>query len=157
MATKYVIQWRDDPSFCVGVSQVSSGSPVVLTLLQGAGSPTTQWYMDANTGLITSVADPSLCLDISGVDPGNHTPIIVANIVLGRQYQSWNWVGSPGRIMNNGALNFYVDNKDCSRSPGNPIILYDSGGKCQWWRILAVPTLEMAAAGAEQEEAVVAD
>jgi hypothetical protein len=156
MATKYVIQWRDDPSFCIGVSQVSSGSPVVLTLLQGAGSPTTQWYMDANTGFITSVADPSLCLDINGVNPGNHTPLIVANIVLGRPYQSWNWVGSPGRIMNNGALNFYVDNKDCKRSAGNPIILYDVGGQCQWWRILAVPTLEMAAA-AEREEVVVAD
>ncbi len=144
---RYVIQWQADPSYCIGIQQVSAGSPAVLTLLQGAGSPTTQWEMDPVTGNIRSVADTTLYLTIQGVNPSNDTPLVVANFVLGNPYQSWNWVGSPGRIMNNGALNFYVDNTRCARTPGNPIILYDSTGGCQSWKILAVPSLEEVAAG----------
>lgn len=152
-STSYIIQWQQNPSYCIGIQQAVANQPVLLTLLQGAGSPTTRWNMDPNTGLITSAADPNLCLDIRGVSPANLTPLIVANPVLGRPYQSWNWLGSPGRIMNNGAPNFYVDDQGCSTTPGNPIILYDSSGGCQWWNVIPVTTLQFVALAEKAEAA----
>lgn len=155
-STPYIIQWQQDTSYCLGINQAAPNNPVVLTFLSGPDNPFTQWQMDPNTGFITSVADDTLFLDIQGVQPKNGTPLIVTSLVPGRTYQQWNWLGSPGRIMNIGAPNFYADNQRCRTTLGNTIQLYDSGGKCQWWNILFVRVLEFTAIG-DREAAIIGD
>ena len=78
MSTKYVIQFTANSNFCLGVTTASPGTPVVLSILQGAGSSLTQWYLDANTGLISLVGSPDpqnpLYLDFQGTSPSTEAP-----------------------------------------------------------------------------------
>jgi hypothetical protein len=149
-ATKYIIQWAANPSYCLGIPQANSGQVTQLTILQGAGNPNTQWECDPNTGVITSAANPALCLDISGNNPGNQVAVIVANYVLGRSYQTWNWLGRPGWLMNNGAPGFYLDNYMCQAVAGNPVQIYDASGRCQGWTLIAVPAVQAVLARHQQ-------
>lgn len=154
MATKYVIQFNTNPNFCLGVTAASPGNPVVLSILQGAGSPLTQWYIDPNTGTITLVGSPDpnnpLYLDFQGTSPSKGNAIIVANFVLGRTFQKWNWVGNPPYVMNIGAPTFCIDDSGGGTQPGNKIQIWtqQSGNTNQQWQFLAVPVLESALATA---------
>ena len=139
----YIIQLVANRGYCLGVQQASPGSNVTLSNLQGVGSKTTQWELDPNSGLITLAADHTLCLDIQGNAPGNGVQLIVATFVLGRPTQSWNWVGSPPSITNNGAQDFCVDNSAGNVAPGNKIQLWqqNDGNANQQWTELSVPML----------------
>lgn len=122
--------------------QASARQPLILSFLQGAGSPLTQWYMDPNIGLTRLVADPNLCIDVQGtVVQGSQ--LILSTFVPGRQSQRWNWLGSPPYVSNNAAGNMVIDNSGGSISPGNPILVWPQhGGQNQQWTELSVPALE---------------
>ena len=141
-ATKYIIQSLQNQNYCIGVRQASARQPLVLSFLQGAGSPNTQWYMDPNTGLITLVADPSLCIDVQGtVIQGSQ--LILSTYVPGRQSQSWNWLGNPPYVSNNAAGNMVIDNSGGNISPGNPILVWgQNSGTNQQWTELSVAGVE---------------
>ena len=142
--TNYILQFIANRGFCLGVQQASPGSNVILSNLQGVGNKTTQWELDPNSGVISLAADPSLCLDIQGNAPADGVPLIVAEPVLGRLTQIWNWVGSPPFIMNIGAPNFCVDNNNGGTAPGNRIQLWGqgNGNTNQQWTKLSVPLLQ---------------
>lgn len=146
MSTTYVLQLQSNPNYCIGVQAASSGSPVVLSYLQGAGSKLTQWILDPNTLLITSAAAPSLCLDVKGtVTQGSQ--LIITDIVLGRQSQQWNWVGNPPYISNIAASNMVIDNSGGNNSQGNPILIWgQNGGTNQQWLRTSVQFVEAATA-----------
>jgi hypothetical protein len=141
---KYVIQYQINPSFCLGVSSATAGTPVLLNLLAGVGNPNTQWDVDPSSGLITLVGNSNLALAYSGTIPGNGTPLIVAQIVLGAPSQRWNWVGNPPDINSLGAPGFVVDNSNGGQQPGNKIQLwqFQGGNTNQAWTFTPVPTLE---------------
>jgi len=140
--TKYIIQSLQNPNYCVGVRQASANQPVVLSFLQGAGSPLTQWYMDPNTGIISLVADPTLYIDVQGtVVQGSQ--LILSPYVPGRQSQSWNWLGNPPYISNNAAGNMVMDNSGSNIAPGNPILVWQqNNGQNQKWTELSVMATE---------------
>jgi hypothetical protein len=149
MSTKYVIQLSANTNLCLGVTQANPGSPVVLSLLQGAGSPLTQWYIDPNSGTIQlagSPADSPLYLDVQGTNPSNDTPLMVSSFTLGRTTQRWNWLGNPPYVMNQGAPTFCIDS--AGAQTGTKVILYSqqNGNPNQQWQLLAVPVLEHALA-----------
>jgi hypothetical protein len=152
MSTKYVIQFTTNPNFCLGVTSAAPGSPVVLSILQGAGSKLTQWELDANTGLISLVGSPDpqnpLYLDFQGTSPSNGSTVIVSALVLGRTFQKWNWVGNPPYVMNLGAPTYCVDDNSGGTQPGNKIQIWSqqNGNTNQQWQFLAVPVLEQALA-----------
>src|SRR6202035_5287523 len=142
----YIIQLVANRGYCLGVQQASPGSNVVLSNLQGIGNKTTQWELDPNSGRITLAGSANLCLDIQGNSPGNGVQLIVADYVLGRPTQIWNWVGSPPSIMNTGAPGFCVDNNGGNVAPGNKIQLYATNGtNAQQWTELSVHMLKKAA------------
>jgi len=142
MATKYVLISNQNTNLCIGATQASAGSLVTLTLLGGGTNPLSQWYLDANTGHITLVANPDLYLDVQGIVTQG-SQLIVADFVLGRQSQSWNWLGNPPQINNNASPNMVVDNSGGNPNPGNPILIWQAnGGVNQKWTKLAVPTYE---------------
>jgi hypothetical protein len=140
--TKYIIQSLQNQNYCIGVTQASARQPLILSFLQGAGSPLTQWFMDPNTGLMRLVADPNLCIDVQGtVVQGPQ--LILSTFVPGRQSQSWNWLGNPPYISNNAAGNMVIDNSGGSIRPGNPVLVWpQNGGQNQQWTELSVSALE---------------
>jgi|GEM_PF-2505161 len=142
MSTKYIIQSLQNQNYCIGVRQASANQPLVLSYLQGAGSPLSQWYMDPNTGIITLVADPRLCIDVQGVVIQG-SQLILSPYVPGRQSQNWNWLGNPPFISNNSAGNMVIDNSGGSITPGNPILVWSqNGGNNQKWTELSVAGVE---------------
>ena len=146
-ATKYVIQFSANTNFCLGVTAANPGAQVTLTLLQGAGTPLTQWYIDPNSGYITLAgADPSspLYLDFQGATPSNGVPLIVSSFALGRNSQRWNWIGNPPYVMNVGAPNYCIDDSNGGTQPGNRVQIWtqQNGNTNQQWQFLAVPVLE---------------
>lgn len=141
MATAYIIQSAQNPNFCIGVTQASAGSLVVLSTLQGAGNTLTQWLLDPNTGHMQLAANPDLYLDWQGTSPSG-SQLIVTDYVLGRTSQTWNWVGNPPYISNNAAFNYVIDNSGAQVTAGNPILLWPQNSAInQKWNRLAVPRL----------------
>jgi hypothetical protein len=141
----YVIQLLGDRNLCLGVESAAANSTVKLMQLAGAGNPNTQWNMDANTGLITLVADKNMYLDIQGTDLSNGTAIIIANYVLGRPTQSWNWVGNPNFILNNGGPTFCVDATSTWTVGADTHMWSQSqNNQNQKWSILSVPAMQAA-------------
>jgi hypothetical protein len=140
--TKYIIQCQQNSNYCIGVTQPSAQQTVILSFLQGAGNPSTQWTMDPNTGLIRLAADPNLCLDVQGtVIQGSQ--LIISPYVLGRQSQAWNWLGNPPYISNNASGQMVIDNSGGDINPNNPILVWpQDGGANQKWTMLAVPAVE---------------
>ena len=148
MSTKYVIVLNANTNICLGVTTASPGTPVVLSILQGAGSPLTQWYLDANSGAISLAGSPEgnpLYLDFQGTSASNGNGVIVSNSVLGRTFQKWNWVGNPPYVMNVGAPTYCIDDTG-STQPGTKVYIYNqmNGNINQQWQFLAVPVLEEA-------------
>ncbi|WCM87649.1 RICIN domain-containing protein [Acidovorax sp. NCPPB 3576] len=139
--TAYVIQSLQNTNLCIGVANVAAGSLVTLNVLSGVGGKNSQWNMDPNSGFITLAADPSLCLDVQGYD-GQQGQVIVANLVLGRTSQQWNWVGRAPTISNVQYPQMVLDNANNNASPGNPILIWPyNGGQNQKWSSLSVPAL----------------
>jgi hypothetical protein len=149
MSTKYIIALNTNPSICLGVTTASPGTPVVLSLLQGAGSSLTQWYIDPNSGTIRlagSAESNPLYLDFQGISPANNNGLIINSLVPGRAFQHWNWVGNPPYVMNVGAPNFCIDDT-ASTQPGTQVVLFQlSNNINQQWHFVAVPVLEGALA-----------
>jgi hypothetical protein len=156
MSTKCVLVLNANTNFCLGVTQATPGSRVVLSFLQGAGSPLTQWDVDSNTGMISLVGSPDpsnpLYLDFQGTSPSGGTPIIVASFSLGRTSQKWNWVGNPPYVMNLGAPTFCIDNNHDRAVAGNSIEIWPqtTGNTAQQWQFLAVPVLAGALAASSR-------
>ncbi|HET9621013.1 MAG TPA: RICIN domain-containing protein [Kofleriaceae bacterium] len=139
---KYIIQSQQNQNYCIGVTQAGPHQPVVLSFLQGAGSPLTQWHMDPNTGIISLVADPQLVLDVQGTG-GQGSQLILSHYVLGRASQAWNWLGNPPLISNNAYPSMVVDNSGANVSPGNPVLLWGQNNQQnQRWTQLSVPDVE---------------
>jgi hypothetical protein len=163
MSTSYIIQFINQGTptqFCLGASSAASNAPVVLSLLAGAGSPTTQWNLDPNSGLIqlasTAGSPLPLYLTIPGTSIVQGAQLLIAPFLLGSQMQSWNWVGSAPRIVSNAPpATFCVDNNNCTMSAGNKVMIYPNSGVCQTWQFIAVPVmahaLEAAAKSAEKK------
>jgi ricin-type beta-trefoil lectin protein len=131
---KYVISFIKDQQptgYCIGVHNVQPSAPAVLSLV--SGTPNTVWEMDPTTGYIRSSGNAGLCLDIEGNSVKNGVRLVLAQVVPGRLYQKWNWVGSPPRIYNVGAPKFCIDLKDCKLDLGTQIQIHDESGKCQSW------------------------
>ena len=105
--------------------------------------------LDPNSGTISSFADPTIVVDIQGTAPGNKTPVQLNAQVLGRPYQSWNWLGNPGYIQNNGAPSFCIDDTG-QPSPGVGVYLWTqaNGNVNQMFTFTPVPALERAAVAA---------
>ncbi len=142
MTTTYVIQSLQNTGLCVGVTSMAAGSLVTLQTLSGAGNKNSQWLMDPNTGTIALASNPDLVLDVQGYD-GKQGQVIVANMVLGRTSQTWNWVGSPPNISNNQYPQMVLDNSGGVVQPGNPVLIWPTnGGTNQKWSCLAVPALQ---------------
>ncbi|BFO57450.1 MULTISPECIES: ricin-type beta-trefoil lectin domain protein [Comamonadaceae] len=140
--TTYVIQSLQNTSLCIGVTSAAAGSLVTLQTLSGVGNKNSQWTMDPNSGVIALATDSNLVLDIQGYD-GQKGQVIVANYVLGRSSQTWNWVGSPPNISNNQYPQMVLDNSQGTAAPGNPILIWpNNGGTNQKWSCLAVPALQ---------------
>lgn len=138
----YIIQSQQNQNYCIGVTQASAHQPVILSFLQGAGGPLTQWQMDPTTGIISLVAEPSLVLDVQGTG-GQGSQLILSYYVLGRASQTWNWLGNPPYISNNAYPSMVVDNGGANVSPGNPILLWgQNSGQNQKWTQLSVPAVE---------------
>jgi len=158
----YIIQFINQgtpTNFCLGASSTASGAPAVLSLLQGAGGPNTQWNLDQSSGLImlasTAGSAMPLYLTIPGTGIVQGAQLIIAPFVIGSLLQSWNWIGSAQRIYSNAPPSTYaVDNSGCVTSPGNKIIIYPNTGACQQWQFVQVPALAHAleAAAAEQQK-----
>ncbi|HYU34578.1 MAG TPA: RICIN domain-containing protein [Thermoanaerobaculia bacterium] len=149
--TAYVIQFSANTNFCLGVTAANPGAQVTLSLLQGAGTPLTQWYIDPNSGTITLAAsnpDSPLYLDFQGSTPSNGVPLIVSSFVLGRNSQRWNWLGNPPYVMNQGAPSYCIDDSNGGTQPGNRVQIWtqQNGNTNQQWQFLAVPVLEAALA-----------
>jgi hypothetical protein len=141
--TAYVIQSLQNTNLCIGTTSTAAGSLVALQVLAGVGDQMTQWNMDPNSGHITLLADSSKCLDVQGYD-GQQGQVIIADIVLGRTSQMWNWVGRPPGISNVAYPTMVIDNSGGHASPGNPVLIWPyNGGQNQKWSSLAVPTLAM--------------
>lgn len=139
--TSYVIQSLQNTNLCIGATSTAAGSLVTLQVLSGIGGKLSQWTMDPNTGYIQLAADPSKCLDVQGYD-GEKGQVIIADLVLGRTSQLWNWVGSPPQIVNVAYPKMVVDNSGGQAVSGNPILIWPAnGGLNQKWSSLAVPTL----------------
>lgn len=156
MSTKYVLQFGTNTNFCLGVTTASPGTPVVLSILQGAGSPLTQWYIDPNSGTISLVGSPDpknpLYLDFQGTSASNGNAIIVSSLVLGRTFQKWNWVGNPPYVMNLGAPTYCIDDSNGGTQPGTRIQIWNqqNGNTNQQWQFLAVPVMEEALAASSR-------
>ncbi|HZF12636.1 MAG TPA: ricin-type beta-trefoil lectin domain protein [Thermoanaerobaculia bacterium] len=134
----YLIQFISNGSpvdRCIGVTTIAPGAPVVLSLL--GASPNTMFNLDPNSGYITSASHPNLCLDIAGT-PQKGAQVILAQKVLGKVTQRWNWLGSGQRIVNVGVPTLCIDNTNCNLTPGNKIAVWDASGECQLWQ--SVPT-----------------
>lgn len=142
--TAYVLQSNQNTSLCIAVTQAAAGTPVTLQVLAGVGGKTSQWNLDPNSGYITLAADPTLCLDVQGYD-GQKGQVIVANLVLGRASQQWNWVGMAPYIANVMYPNMVLDNAGATIAPGNPILIWPlNNGQNQKWSRYSVPMLENA-------------
>lgn len=156
--TPYIIQFINNGTpvnYCLGVQQAIQNAPVVLSLLSG-GNPTTQWYMDPTSGLITNAASTpgnSMYLSIQGNSPVNGTPIILSPFTPGNVFQQWNWFGGSQRIYSVGAASMCVDNNGCALTPGNKIQLYSQTGACQQFQFLPVPAFEAFIASGGQDPA----
>ncbi|HYW12246.1 MAG TPA: RICIN domain-containing protein [Longimicrobium sp.] len=154
--TPYIIQSQGSPVFCIGVDAANEGAPVNLMFLQGAGSLNTQWYLDADTGVITSAANPRLCLDVPNAALVPSARLVLSVIVNERPSQSWNWTTQP-LIFSNGAPELFVTNSGCAIKTENPIVLDDSSSRqCQMWTLLPVAALQRAG-GERLEAAAVGD
>lgn len=141
--TAYVIQSSQNTNLCIGATSTAAGSLVTLQLLSGTGGKLAQWNMDPNTGYITLAADSTKCLDIQGFS-GQQGQLIIADLVLGRPSQIWNWVGSPPYISSSAYSSMVVDNSGANANPGNPILVWPlNGGQNQKWSALSVPTLSL--------------
>ncbi|MEX3954118.1 RICIN domain-containing protein [Paraburkholderia sp. EG287A] len=141
--TAYVIQSLQNSNLCIGATSAAAGSLVTLQELAGIGGKLSQWNMDPNSGYITLAADPTKCLDIQGFD-GQKGQVIVADLVLGRNSQLWNWVGRPPYISNVEYPTMVLDNSGGITVPGNPVLIWPyNGGKNQEWSSLPVPTLNV--------------
>lgn len=141
--TAYVIQSLQNTGLCVGTTSTAAGSLVTLQVLSGVGGQLSQWLMDPNSGYIKLAADPSKCLDVQGFT-GQQGQVIIADLVLGRTSQLWNWVGNPPRISNVEYPTMVLDNSGGNANPGNPILIWPSnGGQNQKWSSLSVPTLSV--------------
>ncbi|OJT21058.1 hypothetical protein BO221_29725 [Archangium sp. Cb G35] len=142
MSQKYIIQSQQNTNYCFGVLQAAMNQPVVLSYIQGAANPLTQWIMDPNTGLIRLAANQDLYLDVQGtVTQGSQ--LILSSYIPGRLSQSWNWVGNPPFIANNANPGMVVDNSEDNVSPGNPILIWpQNGGQNQKWTLVSVATHE---------------
>lgn len=139
--TSYVIQSLQNTNLCIGATSTAAGSLVTLQTLSGIGGKLSQWVMDPTTGYILLAADQTKCLDVQGYD-GQQGQVIIANAVLGRTSQLWNWVGSPPQISNVAYPTMVIDNSGGQAVPGNPILIWPAnGGQNQNWSCLAVPTL----------------
>lgn len=151
--TSYIIQFvnpnQNPPApvnYCIGVNSGVQNAPVFLSLLQGAGSPNTQWILDPNAGsiiLASTYGSPMpLYLTIPGTAPVQSAQLILAPFVLGSVLQSWNWLGAGQRITSNAPPGtFCVDNNACNLTANNPIIIYPNSGKCQTWQFVPVPAM----------------
>jgi len=141
--TAYVIQSLQNTGLCIGTTSTAAGSLVTLQVLAGVGAQLSQWNMDPNSGYITLAADPTKCLDVQGYD-GQQGQVIIADLVLGRTSQLWNWVGRPPSISNVEYPTMVLDNSGGHATPGNPILIWPyNGGQNQKWSSLAVPALAM--------------
>lgn len=134
MADNYVIQFIKDGQpidRCIGVNAIQAGAPVVLSLL--GASDHTVFHMDPNTGYISSVKDPSLCIDIQA-PAGSGSQLVLSKKVIGKTTQRWNWLGAPPRIFNVGLPTLCIDDYGNGTNPGNKIIAYDQSGGAQSWQ-----------------------
>ncbi|MEA2664713.1 MAG: hypothetical protein QOI11_1657 [Candidatus Eremiobacteraeota bacterium] len=149
--SKYVIQLKKNPNYCLGVSTLAAGAAVQLTLLRGAGDLMTQWIADPNTGVLTlaaSLPGDELVLDYEGTSASNGTKLMINPLVFLRPSQTWNWVGNMPYIMSGGAPAYAIDDPNGSSTPGTTVQLWTqkTGETNQQWTLLAVSSLERHAA-----------
>ena len=150
----YIIQFVNQGTpvnFCLGATSTAANAPVTLSLLQGAGGPTTQWNLDPTSGLImlasTATQPIPLYLTIPGTGIVQGAQLIIAPFVIGSLLQSWNWLGSAQRITSNAPPSTYcVDNNACTLSAGNKVQIWPNTGACQQWQFISVPALQKALA-----------
>jgi hypothetical protein len=109
MANLYVIRLNVKPTLCLGVTSMTAGAKVMLTLLQGNGNKYNQWEIDPNSGVIALAADPQFVMDVAGSDPQDRTPIVLNLEAPDRPFQSWNWLSDRPFIHNNGAPKLVID------------------------------------------------
>lgn len=146
----YVIQFQLSSGNALTASSASAGATINLMPLQGAGSPTQTWVLDPTSGLITLASTFGtlipLVLDIQGTNPSGQTPLALAPYVLGRSFQTWNFVGSPPNIISLGLPGFCIDCYGCQVAPSTVIQAYplNVGDRCQYWTLTSVPVLARA-------------
>src|SRR5262249_32437530 len=132
MADKFVIQFTGNvnqpqpTNFCMGVGNAGPNAPVVLANL--GATPNTMWTAAPVTGVISSVANPSLCLTISSTAPHNGTPLVLQTKVPGSLNQTWNWLGNSPRILSTNFPQFGVDDPGCTQTAGTKLQAYDLSG-----------------------------
>ena len=131
----------DGQDYVIGTASKAPHSPVVLRHLNGAGDELTQWMLDADNGAIilasTFDTPQPLYLTISG-SIANKTSLTIepfAPTSDERRKQSWNWLSAPPRIVSASYPKYAIDNLDCKLKEANRIVLYDTTGKCQKWRV----------------------
>jgi Ricin-type beta-trefoil lectin domain len=140
---KYLIVCQENRAFCLGVTSASSGAPVVL-LPTGQGNLNLQWEMDSSSGLITMAGRPSLALAYSGDKPEKGKRIILRTTNAGEVSQTWDWIKKSPAIINVGASDLAIDNKDGKLVAQNIIQLsiYRDDKASQRWECAGFSTLE---------------
>ncbi|MBO4228499.1 RICIN domain-containing protein [Bradyrhizobium neotropicale] len=141
----YIIEYRQDPNFVLGVKDQQLDSPVVLRK-KGTPNRYVLWDVSYDTSAITlNSSGGKLAIGPQGdrVAPEVLLSLKVYNPADAKQ--QWELLKSPGFILNDVNEQLCVDNKNRVTSDGNPTWLYQfNGSVAQQWNFVPLSTLRVA-------------
>lgn len=141
----YVIQYKQDPTYVLGVNDQIANSPVVVRK-QGTPNRFVLWDINFDTGVISlNSSGGTLALDPQGDRVAPEVPLVLAPVNPAAAGQRYDVITKPNYLLSVANHQLCIDNKGRGLSNGNPVWLYQfNGSPAQQWNLVPLMNLTLA-------------
>ncbi|ABC92998.1 UNVERIFIED_ORG: hypothetical protein GGE64_006261 [Rhizobium etli] len=135
---QYVIEFKQNPDFVLGVDDQKEGAKVVLRKKDSTVYRHALWDLNSDSGAITlNSSAGNLAIGSDRLDPQAQLSLKVYNPT--DEKQRWELLKKPGFILSNGDNRLCIDNDARGTSTGNRIWLFQfNGSPAQQWNFVSL-------------------